>query len=166
MHGLSPKSHQKFGWCGARAHKNSLMCLHDRVRYERCRHLIATEPTTIQTLDSIFCRVDGVELYIDFTLMTSYKTARLITTWNTYLSFFFNLDCVHFAIFWFTFAFDIISKVFIPITLCFSARISQYQWCLGGWRLYALFRVKHVLQWYRSRLHRLWDVRFHSNWDV
>lgn len=39
------------------------------------------------------------------------------------LTVFFNLDSVDLAILVFAFTFDIITKIFIPIALCFSTKI-------------------------------------------
>ena len=95
------------------------MSLHDGIGDESGRNLASTEPTTVEPLDSLLCRVDGVEFDVNFTLLSTVSIRSTKET-ETCLRVPLHLDLGDFAVFSFTFTFDIVSKIFIPIWFCFS----------------------------------------------
>lgn len=56
-----------------------LVSLHDRIRDEGSRDLLATEPTPVEPIDGALRGIDGIELHINFTLRKRMSTAwRLV----------------------------------------------------------------------------------------
>jgi hypothetical protein len=47
---------------------NSSVCVHDGIWDERCRHLLAAEPATVEPVDGLLRAVNRVELHVDLTL--------------------------------------------------------------------------------------------------
>ena len=70
--------------------------------------MIATEPSSVQTLDSFLGRLHRVEFDVDLALMDVRPLATTITFNFTYLGFLFNLDEFDPAIFIFTFGLDVV----------------------------------------------------------
>lgn len=100
---------------------NLLVSHHDSVGYERGSDLAPSKPSPIQSLDGFLCRIDGVELQVDLALV-SRSAGDTNRKKKTYLAVFFDFNGIDFAVLLLAFTFDIVSKVLIPITLCFSVK--------------------------------------------
>jgi hypothetical protein len=51
-----------------------LVSLHDRIRDEGSRDLLATKPTPVEPIDGTLRGIDGIELHINFTLQKGMST--------------------------------------------------------------------------------------------
>ncbi len=90
------------------------MGLHDSVGDERRRDLIATEPTSIETLYSLSSGFNAAEFHVDLPLIrfsnqTSYEYLTI------YLRFLFDFDTLNRAIFFFALALNVVSEFLVPI---------------------------------------------------
>ena len=96
------------------------MSHHDSIGYKCGRDLSPSKPPPVQSLDGFLCRINGVELQIYLALLSSQLQISIVKK-GANLAIFLDLDSINLAILILAFAFDIVSKIRIPITLCFSA---------------------------------------------